>query len=65
MKYDRRTVRGSAEEPVHVGDTYEADIIGAQGVGIRPILIDRENPHVSRWDETIESLAELPELLKG
>ena len=64
FEYTLEAVGVSAEEAVHVGDTYEADIIGAQGVGIRPILIDRENPHVSRWDETIESLAELPELLK-
>ena len=28
---------------VHVGDWYEGDVIGARGVGITPILIDREN----------------------
>jgi HAD superfamily hydrolase (TIGR01549 family) len=63
FEYTLEAVGVSAEETVHVGDTYEADIIGAQGVGIRPILIDRENPHVDRWSETIRSLAELPELL--
>ena len=53
----------SAEEAVHVGDTYGADIVGAQGVGIRPILIDRDNTQTGRWEETIQSLAELPDLL--
>ena len=64
FEYTLEAVGVSAEEAVHVGDTYEADIIGAQGVGIRPILIDRDDPYVDRWDETIESLAELPELIK-
>ena len=53
----------SAEETVHVGDTYEADIVGAQSVGIRPILLDRDGTQAGRWHETIQSLAELPELL--
>ncbi len=63
FEYTLNAVGISAEEAVHVGDTYEADIIGAEGVGIRPILIDRDEPDVDRWDETIRSLAELPELL--
>ena len=53
----------SAEETVHVGDTYEADIVGAQGVGIRPILLDRDGTQAGRWHETIQSLSELPKLL--
>ena len=53
----------SAAEAVHVGDTYEADIIGAQNAGIRPILIDRDNSQTGKWDETIQSLSELPGLL--
>lgn len=51
------------EEAVHVGDTYEADIVGAQGVGIRPILIDRYEMHADIWSETIRELAELQALL--
>ena len=65
FEYTLEAVGVSAEETVHVGDTYEADIIGAQGVGIRPVLIDRDNTQVGRWKETIRSLAELPELVKG
>ena len=53
----------SAEEAVHVGDTYGADIVGAQGVGIRPILLDRDGTQTCRWSETIQSLTELPGLL--
>lgn len=65
FEYTLNAVGVSAEETVHVGDTYEADIIGARNVGIRPILIDREGSQQGRWNETIRSLAELPELLKG
>lgn len=30
-----------ASEAVYIGDQYETDVIGARGVGIKPILIDR------------------------
>ena len=39
----------NASEAVHVGDQYKLDVIGARGVGIAPILIDRHDlyPEVS------------------
>ena len=64
FNYTLEAVGVSAEEAVHVGDTYEADIVGARDVGIRPILIDRDGTQAGRWDETIQSLEELPERLK-
>lgn len=30
-----------ASESIHVGDQYELDILGAKGVGITPVLVDR------------------------
>ena len=63
FNYTLAAVGVSAEEAVHVGDTYEADIIGAKNAGIRPILIDRDGTQTGKWDETIQSLSELPELL--
>ena len=63
FNYALAAVGVSAEEVVHVGDTYEADIVGAQGVGIRPILLDRDGTQAGRWRETIQSLSELSELL--
>ena len=65
FNYTLAVVDVSAEEAVHVGDTYEADIVGARNVGIRPILIDRDGTQVGRWCETIQSLTELPKLLSG
>ena len=63
FEYTLKKLGVLAEETVHVGDTYEADIIGAQAVGIRPILIDREGNQHGRWHETIKCLTELPDLL--
>ena len=63
FNYALAAVGASAEEVVHVGDTYETDIVGAKNVGIRPILLDRDGTQSGRWDETIQSLAELPKML--
>ena len=65
FNYTRAAIGVSAEETVHVGDTYEADIVGARNAGIRPILIDRDRTQTGRWSETILSLSELPELISG
>ena len=63
FNYTLAAVGVSAEETVHVGDTYEVDVIGGQNAGIRPILIDRDGTQVGRWGETVQSLEELPKLL--
>lgn len=63
FNYTLAAVGVPAGEAVHVGDTYEADILGASRVGIRPVLIDRDNTQADRWKETIQSLTELPKLL--
>ena len=63
FNYTLAKVGVSAAEVVHVGDTYEADIVGARNAGIRPILIDRDGSQVGKWGETIRSLSELPGLL--
>ncbi len=63
FNYALAAVGVSAEEVVHVGDTYQTDIVGAKNVGVRPILLDRDGTQASRWNETIQSLSELPKLL--
>ncbi len=54
----------NASEAVHVGDQYKLDVVGARGVGINPILIDRYDlyPGVSDCPR-IRSLTELTEYL--
>ncbi|MFC1949335.1 HAD family hydrolase [Chloroflexota bacterium] len=53
-----------AAEAVHVGDQYKLDVVGAMGVGIKPILIDRNNlsPEITDCPR-IQSLPELPDYL--
>ncbi len=55
----------NASEAVHVGDQYKLDVIGARGVGITPLLIDRYDlyPEVSDCPR-ICSLTELTEYLQ-
>ena len=56
----------SPEEAVHVGDQPKSDVEGALATGIRPVLLDRDGNHVDyKLCLRIESLLELPALLKG
>jgi putative hydrolase of the HAD superfamily len=44
-----REVGAEADEAVHVGDVYEADVVGARNAGMKGILIDRDGSN-SRLD---------------
>jgi putative hydrolase of the HAD superfamily len=49
-----------ADEALYVGDNYEQDIIGAQGVGMRAILIDRNDWFIKITDcPRIKNLSEV------
>ncbi|MCH7712840.1 MAG: HAD family hydrolase [Chloroflexi bacterium] len=53
-------------EAVHVGDQYHSDVLGARGVGIHPVLIDRGGWQTDVDDcPKISSLSDLESLLKG
>jgi putative hydrolase of the HAD superfamily len=59
--------RVPANQAAHVGDNYITDVLGARSAGIQGILLDREG---ARRDmpldcPRIESLEELPALIKG
>ncbi len=54
----------NASEAMHVGDQYKLDVIGARGVGITPVLIDRYNVSSEVSDcPRIHSLTELTDYL--
>lgn len=54
-----------ASEALHVGDQYKLDAVGAMGVGIRPILIDRYDSYPEVTDcPRIHRLSELTEYLQ-
>jgi HAD superfamily hydrolase (TIGR01549 family) len=65
FEYTLNALNVSKAEVVHVGDSYESDIVGADSAGIRAILLDRDGTQAGRWSETIGQLGELPELLIG
>jgi len=50
----------TASEAVHVGDQYKLDVLGARGVGITPILIDRSDNYPEINDcPRIQNLTEI------
>ena len=58
-------VGASPEEVLHVGDQVRSDVMGAEGVGMKAVLIDRSGyTPESEGCLTISSLFELPKVLK-
>lgn len=54
----------SASEAIHVGDQYKMDVVGARGVGISPILIDRYDLYPEVTDcPRIRTLSEIGKYL--
>ncbi len=52
------------DEAIHVGDQITSDIEGAMGVGINPVLLDRDGNHVGiTMCPRIETMMELPGLI--
>lgn len=52
-----------AEEAVHAGDDYDADVLGARAAGIPPILVDREDRRSDADCPRVRSLLELGPIL--
>ena len=52
------------EETVMVGDTLENDIFPAKAIGIKPVLIDRQNRFAQFEDPGVVKIASLKELKK-
>lgn len=48
-----------ASEAVHVGDLFEADVVGARSVGITPILVDPEGRYPKANCITVRNVNEL------
>ena len=51
-----------ASEAIHVGDQYKIDIVGARGVGISPVLLDRYDINLEVTD--CPRIRTLPEVTK-
>jgi len=57
--------RCEPSEAVHVGDRYEADVVGARSVGMFPVLVDRDDRLPNADCLRIRDLRELVPLLEG
>ena len=53
----------SAEQAVHIGDTYDLDVLGARAAGVAAILIDRVGRDTPSDCPVVRSLDEVPALL--
>lgn len=51
------------EQVIHVGDSYQSDVIGAIAAGIRPVLLDRKGGWESLGITIAENLSEVLDLL--
>ena len=50
-------------EVVHIGDSYDTDVMGARGVGIRPVLLLRRRVRQHDDVDTVDSLEQALELV--
>lgn len=57
--------RARPEQTIHVGDSYHADVLGAQTVGITGVLLDREDKVKVDGHVKIRGLDELLTILEG
>ncbi|MGL4464565.1 MAG: HAD family hydrolase [Planctomycetia bacterium] len=56
-----RRLGATAPETVHVGDSWDEDVVGARGAGLRPIYVARR-PNVSSPDPSVPMIHGLGEL---
>ena len=56
--------RGAPESALYVGDSYEADYLGARGAGLRCLLIDPQR-HAIPHDDRIAGILELSTRVSG
>lgn len=59
-----RRAHVAPEEALHVGDSYERDVVGAQQAGIQPVLLQREGAVDDADICVIRNLDELPQIMR-
>ena len=61
-----RRAQAEPQEAIHVGDQYDTDVKGALGVGIHPVLLDRDKLSGDIAEcPRIVGLAEVVDLVRG
>lgn len=59
-----KRTKANSKEALHVGDRYDADVVGARAAGITLVLLDRGNNHQDPDCLCIRSLEELWGILR-
>lgn len=62
FEYIVHDLKVPARSVLHVGDTWEEDILGSRQAGVRAVCIDRKKRYISKRDETL-IISDLSELL--
>jgi putative hydrolase of the HAD superfamily len=60
-------LESSASHSIMVGDTYEADVVGAHNVGMRGVLVDLVGApveHIENSDAVIRNIGDLPSIFE-
>jgi len=57
-------VGATADRAIHVGDTYQYDVLGARAAGIRPVLVDHLGTRVDVDCDRVSHLIEVADLLR-
>lgn len=67
MLFERALQRAGVrpDEALHAGDDFEKDVLGAQHVGMRAVLVDHEKRADTTRTPRVENLLELRELIYG
>lgn len=60
-----RRADAAVEDVIHIGDSYEKDVLGARAAGIAPILLDRQGKHSPGDVPVVRDLLEAVELMAG
>lgn len=64
FRYALESLEVTAGEALHVGDIYYMDVLGARAAGLTPVLIDRYSLQTNVDCLRVESLEQLPDLLR-
>lgn len=58
------TAKAAPDQVLHVGDSHRADVLGARGVGVDAVLVDRDGGGPRDDCTVVASLAEIPDVLE-
>lgn len=65
FEYALRLVDSEPEKSVYIGDNYFADVVGSQGAGLQPVLVDPHSFFPEAQCPVVGTILEIPALLNS